>query len=233
MPCPSGDILPFAMLSVVVDTATGTRKSVGGGAEESAMRGRRWIELLLVIIAVSVAGKLVSESSQPAALPTPTPLSTVANTSPETPAPASATPSASGTPWEPFTTAARKSIVAAQEAASKEKASKIDCRHFVIGLREVDPKIDEYLIVHKVDLSATRSSASSSGELVFTADAKQAIEFAFEECRSDEGSSAIETGHLFRGVLRTDSQARKLLNKAGANSDDFKEWLKRPVENQK
>lgn len=194
-----------------------------------AMPGRRWIELLLVIIAVSVAVKLLSQSAETAAIPSPTTVLTVASPSPAVPSPAPPTPSDGGTPWDPFTSAARESIVAAQEAASKENASTIDCRHLVMALRKADTQIDDYLTVHKVNLSSTRHSASSPSQMPFTDDAKQAIEFALEESQSD-GSSVIDTSHLLRGVLRTDSQARKLLNKAGVSSEDFKEWLKRPVE---
>lgn len=175
------------------------------------MRGRRWIEFLLVLLLV---GAVVRWQAQAPEDP---------KSHATTPAPARATPEPTPELWEPFSETARQGIVAAEGAATAEGSSEIDCRHLVMGLRQADPQIDAYLRARKVSLPKKQLSGGSN--MAFAPEGKQAIEFAFEECRSEE-SNSIDAIYLFRGVLRTDSAATKSMAEAGVSLEDFKSWIK-------
>ncbi len=179
--------------------------------------GKRLVEVILLLV---VCGVVVSWFGRTAESPPPKPTPTHSAEAPVS----RATPEAATTSWDPFTERARKGIVAGQEAAVAANMTEIDCRVFVIGLRQSDPQIDAYLTLRKVELTLSSTASESPPDLLFTDGAQNTLEFAFEEARS-EGSDTIDTRHLFIGILRTDSPARKELNAAGVTLEDFKEWL--------
>jgi len=127
--------------------------------------------------------------------------------------------------WEPFTEAARRVIVLAQEAAQKYGGRSLDTQHILFGLLEIDEgpllplfeardlSVDSYR--EKLAREKTDSKEAGTEEFVFTPDAKRLIEAAFERAR-DWGTNYIGPEHLVAAIERLpESNAAKYLRELG------------------
>jgi ATP-dependent Clp protease ATP-binding subunit ClpC len=96
--------------------------------------------------------------------------------------------------WEPFTEPARRSIVAAQEAAERLGSQSIDADHLFIGIVSVGGSVaaevlDSFDVTSgRVDDAArrvlSRGDQRQNQEMIFAPGAKRMIERAFEEARN-------------------------------------------------
>jgi ATP-dependent Clp protease ATP-binding subunit ClpC len=95
--------------------------------------------------------------------------------------------------WEPFTEPARRSIVAAQEAAERLGSQSIDPDHLFMGIVAVGHSLGAEVLAafdvtsERVDDAAnrvlSRGRQRQNEEMIFTTGAKRMIERAFEEAR--------------------------------------------------
>ena len=139
--------------------------------------------------------------------------------------------------WEPFTEAARRTIVLAQEAAAKYGGRYIDTQHIIVGVLEIDegpllPLFDQRdLSVDAYREKLVRESVnheSSPGEeqFVFTPDAKRMIESAFV-CAREWGMKYIAAEHLVAAVARLPrSTAAKYLQELGFDLAELAEAMR-------
>jgi len=132
--------------------------------------------------------------------------------------------------WEPFTPRARREIVRAQEVAQMFGSRSIGTEHMAFALAEADDALGE-LLANAIDRTALRehlgaASQPPSAEMVFTPDAKRAIELAFEHARRLQ-QQFIAAAHLALGVLYTDSVPLAL----GVDPDDLRKSVVRIARN--
>lgn len=117
-----------------------------------------------------------------------------------------------------------RGIAGAQTHAEKEESDVIDCHYLVLGLLDSDEDLQRYLADVEFDSISGPKTEKGEDQFVFQLEAKKAIEFAFEEARLRE-SSTIDTTHMFCGVLRTDSETRRSLNRQGINLEGYRTRL--------
>jgi ATP-dependent Clp protease ATP-binding subunit ClpA len=112
--------------------------------------------------------------------------------------------------WDPFTEPARRSIVRAQEIASRHSGRYIDHDDIFLAAAE-DEGVSEALRASGVSLPDVLSFAerrtepvqtAQEQEMVFTAEAKRLIELAFGEARK-LGHDYVGPEHLVLGYLGT------------------------------
>jgi hypothetical protein len=106
--------------------------------------------------------------------------------------------------WEPFSEPARRAIVRAQEVAQVFGSTYIGTEHIAFALAEGDDDVG-HLFANALDRDAMRErlgavTRAPVQEMVFSPDAKRAIESAFEHARR-LGHNSITPAHIALGVL--------------------------------
>ncbi|MBC5816212.1 MAG: pyridoxamine 5'-phosphate oxidase [Candidatus Eremiobacteraeota bacterium] len=115
--------------------------------------------------------------------------------------------------WEPFREPARRAIVLAQEGAQRYQSDHIGTEHITLGILEIDESpllplfeerglnIDAYLDRVRRSAVADAARGGQEREMIFTPNAKQMIEFAFERART-LNHRFISTEHLVSALVR-------------------------------
>jgi ATP-dependent Clp protease ATP-binding subunit ClpA len=114
--------------------------------------------------------------------------------------------------WQPFAEHLRKSIVLAQDEAQRTGGGSIGTEHILLGMvAEGASSSAKLLLEWGVGLEAAREAAVSlghhpsssvhTGELVFTANAKQLIEQCFDVAR-EAGHDYVGTEHMLAAMTR-------------------------------
>lgn len=148
--------------------------------------------------------------------------------------------------WEPFTEHARHAVVQAQEEAQGMGHGHIGTEHLLLALLAHTP-VESALESLDVDLdpvrrelrrvSLQRAPGVPGQEMLFTANAKRVIDFAFAEARRLQ-HDFIGCEHLLVGVLRVpDSTACRAMSASGLDPEGLRAALQeraseapRPVE---
>lgn len=131
--------------------------------------------------------------------------------------------------FERFTKTSRRALMLAQEAARATGDPTLHTGHLVAGLARCgDPLVDEVLTDAGLDADAIAAGLGSAdddeptvGKLLFTDDAKKALEHALREVLT-AGTNDISPPFMLLGVLRTDGAGARLLRDAGVDIDDVR-----------
>lgn len=138
--------------------------------------------------------------------------------------------------WKQLTQRARKAIFLAQEEAGRLGYSHVGPEHLLLALlREDDCVAARILERLGLDLGTVRvelmdclskGTESLADDMQLSADAKAAIDLAFEEARAlNEGW--VGTEHLLLGLARgTNSVAGQVLSRLGADVGPVREQLR-------
>jgi ATP-dependent Clp protease ATP-binding subunit ClpC len=143
-----------------------------------------------------------------------------------------AQPSKRKSMWEPFTERARRSVVLAQEEAQNLECDYLGPEHLLLGIMaESESPGARAILSFGVPIETLRSEIASiigrgdrrkESEFVFNTDAKQAIEYAFEEARQLD-HPYLATGHLLLGILRVgDKVTSKALESVGIEKEKLR-----------
>jgi ATP-dependent Clp protease ATP-binding subunit ClpC len=137
--------------------------------------------------------------------------------------------------WEPFTERARRSVVLAQEEARNLGCDHIGPEHLLLGvvaegestaanaIRSFGVTVDG--LRSEIARNIGRKDKANQCEFVFNADAKQTIEYAFEEARQ-LNHAYIATGHLLLGMLRVgDKITSKALENLGIDKGNLRKEI--------
>ncbi len=129
--------------------------------------------------------------------------------------------------WEPFTEAARRSVVQAQEEARRLGDQDIHTRHLLLGLlAQATPAIRDAFAKFGVTLDAVRTeagkkigAATATDAMTFSSRSKRVMEQAFVEARAlDHDYIGVE--HLSLAVLKsTEGSAVAILTALGSDLD--------------
>jgi ATP-dependent Clp protease ATP-binding subunit ClpC len=138
--------------------------------------------------------------------------------------------------WKQLTQKARKAIFLAQEEAGKLGYSHVAPEHLLLALIREDDCIASTLLVKlgldlgtvrdRVMGNLSRGSEELSEGMQLTPEAKDAIDFAFDESRQmNEGW--VGTEHMLIGIIReTESMASKILASMGTDTAGIRVQLR-------
>jgi hypothetical protein len=130
--------------------------------------------------------------------------------------------------WQRFTERARRVVFFSQEEAARLGRSEVDTEHLLLGLVREDDNVAVRLLTQRLGISqqtireeterqATRGEGYSGGNMELTAEAKRAIDCAYEEQRRLR-NDYIGTEHLLLGLIRQhEGLAARVLIALGAD----------------
>ncbi|HEY8320483.1 MAG TPA: Clp protease N-terminal domain-containing protein [Candidatus Baltobacteraceae bacterium] len=131
--------------------------------------------------------------------------------------------------WEPFTESARRSVVLAQEAAELRGSGTIDGRHLLYGI-VAEGQSPTAIALRTAGVTKDRLGPAvgekraerHGGQMIFTPDAKRAIEAAFREARV-LNHNFVGTAHLALGAMDAPKgSAAESLHAIGADLADLR-----------
>ncbi len=141
--------------------------------------------------------------------------------------------------WTPFTEAARRSMVLAQEEAQRLGEQDIHTRHLLLGILVASNSVAASALQSfgvTLDAARARAQEEPSGgtagreEMSFTGRAKRIIELAFEEART-LNHQYISVEHLTLALLRmADGSAADIFTALGADRDGIRSEILQNIE---